>query len=71
MVTSNEEAMEIVLEAAKHRASILPFQSDKRKKIIGASRQLEARLQLASFCPLVIDRYDNKKYASHHVKVED
>tara|TARA_R100000700_G_scaffold38054_1_gene48898 strand:+ start:303 stop:485 length:183 start_codon:yes stop_codon:yes gene_type:complete len=44
MVMSNEEAMEIVLKAAKHRASILPFQSDKRKKILAAAYQLQSRL---------------------------
>lgn len=59
MVMSNKEAMGIVLEAAKHRASILPFQNDKRKKILKASCQLQSRLQW------------QQKYASHHVILED
>ena len=59
MIMSNEEAMEIVLKAAKHRASILPFQSDKRKKILEASCQLQSRLQW------------QQKYESHHVILED
>ena len=56
---SNEEAMEIVLEAAKHRASILPFQSDKRKKILEAACQLQSRLTW------------QQKYGGDHVILED
>ena len=62
---TNEEAMEIVLEAAKHRASILPPQNDTGKKILAASRQLQARLQWQKLAA-----YD-AKYASHYLILED